>query len=369
MKTVLVTGSQGFIGRNLMAALERQDEVKALSLDRDTPPEEALAALASADVIFHLAGVNRPDDESFFATVNAGFTEELLTSLEEIGRSSVIVFASSIQAELDNPYGRSKKAAEESLFAYSRRTGAPVHVFRLPNVFGTWSRPDYNSVVATFCHRLARGLDITVSDPAREIELVYIDDVVSAFLASAGPDAGESGYVEAGPIFRVQLKDLADAIRDFSNMRTSLMLPDFSQELTGRLYATYLSFLPRDDFAYQPELKKDERGVLAELMKSPCAGQMFVSRTRGGVVRGNHFHDTKVEKFCVLEGDALIRLRGIDEDTPFEYLVSGEEMRVVDIPPGYTHSIENLTENEMVVLFWSSQIFDPDLPDTYFKEV
>jgi UDP-2-acetamido-2,6-beta-L-arabino-hexul-4-ose reductase len=281
----------------------------------------------------------------------------------------LIVLSSSSQAGRDNPYGRSKLAAERALEAYTSRTGTPAVVYRLPGVFGKWCRPDYNSVVATFCHNIARGLPIAISDETRVVELVYVDDVVTQFMTHLDHRAAGVTRGEVRPTFTTSLRELADRIRGFRAMRDTLEVADATDPLTRRLLGTYTSYIPPADLAYTLEQRTDARGTLAELLKSPHFGQMFVSRTRPGVTRGNHYHDLKVEKFCVLEGDAVIRFRPVLGDEVTEHRVSGRDFTVVDIPPGMTHSIENVGTTEMVVLFWASEILDRDRPDTHFSEV
>lgn len=369
-RRILVTGAEGFIGKNLSVALGRLEGVEVLRYDVADDPATLPALLKQADLVYHLAGVNRPRCEEEFRTGNAGLTRTIVAILRETGRKTPLVLSSSTQAGLDNPYGVSKREAEETVFAYGRETGAPVHVYRLTNVFGKWSRPNYNSVVATFCHNIARGLPIAISDPAREVELVYIDDVVAAFLAVLEVEVpGSDAVMTVGPTRRITLAALAELIRRFSDIRGTLVIPDQSDDFAGKLHATYLSYLETDDFRHGLDTRSDSRGSLAELIKSPHFGQMFVSRSHGGVIRGNHYHDTKVEKFCVLQGEAVIRFRHILSEEVIEYRVSGTGWEVVDIPPGYTHAIENLSDGEMIVLFWANQIFDQARPDTHFQEV
>ena len=370
MKTVLVTGSAGFIGKNLVAALKSREDVRLLLFDVNTEPDVLESGLAGADFIYHLAGVNRPKDESEFMTGNAGMTERMLARLVELGRTPTFVLSSSTQAELDNAYGRSKKAAEDAVLTFNNRTGAPVCVYRFPGIFGKWSRPNYNTVVATFCNNIARGLEITVNDPHREIELVYIDDVVAAFLRHLddAPGPARQRY-SVGRIFRVTLGELADRIRRLYAVRETLTVPDLGDDLMKCLYATYQSFLPEDGFSYPVRLNTDNRGWLFELIKSEHFGQIFVSKTLPGITRGNHYHDTKVEKFCVIQGQGVIRFRRIDSDRILEYPVDDRAIQVVDVPPGYTHSIENTGEGEMICLFWANQIFAPGRPDTCFDPV
>jgi len=370
LKKVLITGAAGFIGRNLVAALKRRDDVRLILFDVNTDPAILENGLAEADLVYHLAGVNRPKDESEFLYGNAGLTERMLARLEELDRTPTFVISSSAQAELDNPYGRSKKVAENAVLKFNNRTGAQVCIYRLPGVFGKWSQANYNTVVATFCHNIARGLEIAVNDPDREMELVYIDDVVAAFLRHLdnAPDPALQRY-SVERTFRITLGELADRIRRLHAIRETLTVPDLGDDLMKCLHATYLSFLPEDGFGYPVKLNTDNRGWLFELIKSEHLGQIFVSKTLPGVTRGNHYHDTKVEKFCVIEGQGVIRLRPIDSDRILEYPVDGRAIKVVDIPPGYTHSIENTGGGEMICLFWANQVFDPTKPDTYFDPV
>ena len=384
MQTVLVTGSAGFIGKHLVEALGRRQDVRVVGYDVGNTPEELNRALAEADVVYHLAGVNRPQDPSEYQIGNAGFTEQLCSKLEALERTPLLAMSSSIQAELDNPYGLSKRQAEQVLQAWCQKTGAPSVIFRLKNVFGKWCRPNYNSVTATFCHNIAHDLPITISDPGKELDLVYIDDVVAAFLEvlDGSEDRGQrtegsnTEYREVPRSFKITLGELAARIRSFRDSRTTLVMPSFDDALTRWLYATYLSYLEGADFSYNLDLKTDNRGCLAEFMKSEHFGQIFVSRTKPGITRGNHYHQTKTEKFLVVEGEAVIRFRSVQRSEVrdqrsdvIEYRVSGREFRVVDIPPGYTHSIENVGNTELVVLFWASEVFDPQKPDTFATPV
>ena len=365
---VLVTGSDGFLGRHLCAALERLPQHELLRVNRRTSSAELAAAVAGADAILHCAGVNRAEDPAEFERGNPGFTLSLCDILRENGRHPLFVYASSIQALRDNPYGRSKEAAEEVLRGFAVGAQARVVVHRLSNLFGKWARPNYNCVAATFCHNIARDQPIRIDNESTMIALTHADDVVAAFLVELGRTAPAGFSVaEDLPAHPICLGELARRIRDFRAQRENLLLPDFSDLFTRRLYSMYLSYLPEDAFAYDLLKKSDARGVLSEFLKSPQAGQIFVSRTKPGVTRGNHFHDTKVEKFFVVEGEALIRFRSLNplaEGKVLEYRVSGRDMRVLDIPPGYAHSIENVGSGELVTLFWAVEPFDPARPDT-----
>jgi UDP-2-acetamido-2,6-beta-L-arabino-hexul-4-ose reductase len=369
---VLVTGACGFVGRNLCAALATRDDVSLVSYDVGSSAVLLEQGLREADVVYHLAGVNRPKNPDEFAAVNRDFTKEICDTLVRFGRRPALVLASSIQAELDNPYGQSKRAAEEVMRRFCQQTGARGVVHRFKNLFGKWCRPNYNSVTATFCHNIANGLPIQISDPASEVDLTYIDEVVAALTGELGSGkSGEGGFQFATllPSYRTTLGELAALIESFREHRMTLRLPDFSREFVRALYATYLSYLPSGDFAYALGVRSDARGSLAEFLKSPALGQLFISRTRPGVTRGNHYHHTKTEKFLVVAGAAVIRLRSMSSSEVVELRVSGEEYRVVDIPPGYTHSIENVGSSDLVTLFWASEMFDVNHPDTSAQNV
>lgn len=370
---VVVTGSAGFLGKNLVVALRRRADVHVVEIVRATPHAEREAALARADAVVHLAGVNRPASEAEHEPGNAGITRALCDTLRRLGRAPRIVFASSTRATGDDAYGRSKRAAEQALETYAAQTGAPVAVFRLPNVFGKWCRPHYNSFVATFCHEIARDGMITVDDPDAPVELAYVDDVIAALvdelstpLTLQGPLSTPDGFLRAGPpttrttVGRVKI--LLEQLRD---VRRSLVVPDLSDPFVRRLYATYVSHLDGGALAYQPPLREDRRGFVQELLKSHASGQVFLSRTRPGVTRGGHLHDAKVEKFIVVEGQARIRFRDVATGASIHVEVDGAAPRIVDIPPGHTHDITNTGSGELVTLFWASEIFDPERPDTH----
>lgn len=371
MKNVLVTGADGFIGKNLCAALEQRKDIKILPYDKGNSAQELAEFAACADFVFHLAGVNRPQNVEEFDEGNWGFTMHLLELLAKSNRNIPIAVTSSIQAALDNPYGVSKKKAEEALWEWSRRSGAPVYIYRLPNVFGKWCRPNYNSVVATFCYNIARGLPIQINNPDAELTLVYIDDVVAELISAMEGNLhkDDSGFCYVPRTFKMTLQRLADTIYSFAASRKTLVVPNFENDLERFLYATYISYLPEDDFGYELEMKHDHRGWLAEFIKSKQFGQIFVSRTRPGVTRGNHWHHTKAEKFLVIAGEAIIKFRKIGSSEVIEYRVSGDKLKVVDIPVGYTHSITNIGNTDVITLFWANEIFAPDRPDTYSLEV
>ncbi len=372
MRKVLITGAEGFLGRNLAVHLANREDIQVFLYDQRNTPEQLRQWLAMAGTVFHLAGTNRPKNDDEFEAGNVGLTDLVIRILRESDNNPHLIFSSSIQAALDNSYGVSKRRAEESLARFAGETAARVSIFRLKNIFGKWCRPNYNSVVATFCHNIANDLPIQMSAPLREIQLVYVDDVIQAFIAEMDSPKPRNGMA-VDPVSiasqTLTLGDLAGRITFFRTMQKTLCIPDFSLRFNQQLYATYLSYVPPERWNYAPEVRRDERGDLAELLKSEHSGQLFVSRTLPGVTRGNHYHHTKTEKFIVVAGEGLIRFRRIEDDNILEFPVRGEDYRIVEIPPGYTHSITNTGSTVMVTLFWASELFDPDSPDTYFLPV
>lgn len=364
---ILITGARGFMGKNLRSALTGRcgDAHRLMLLDMPHTEEELLAAAAEADFVFHLAGVNRPTDPADFQKGNADFTRQLLTLLKERGKRPPVLLSSSIQAALENPYGQSKLSAEQAVADYGRETGSAVYLYRLPNVFGKWSRPNYNSAVATFCHNVARGLPITVNDPSVTLRLVYIDDVVEEFLrAMEGQPCREGEWCTVQPVHEVNLGHMAELIQSFPGLRDSLTAPDQSDPLVKKLYATYLSFLPPEDFSRPTVTHADQRGSFTELLHMGSRGQVSLNVSRPHITKGDHWHQTKHEKFIVLQGEGVIRFRKVGDSTVIAYKVSGENLTVVDIPTGYTHSIENTGDTDMLTLMWANEVFDPAHPDT-----
>lgn len=367
---ILITGANGFIGHNLSEWLASRDNCNVLTHLRMDGASKLDEKLAKADIIFHLAGVNRPQHEEEFEVGNVQLTEQICDSLTKLKRATPIIFSSSTQAALENPYGTSKSSAENALRNYADNNDARVSIYRLPGVFGKWSRPNYNTVVATFCHNIARDLPIQISDPHHELSLVYIDDVMQHFIAELDQTQKTGVDMPAiAPVHKISLGALAEQIRSFRQGRETVYAPGFDKPFAHKLYATFLSFLDDKDLSYRLQKRTDPRGSLAEFIKLPSFGQIFVSRTAPGITRGNHYHHTKTEKFLVLEGEAAIRFRHLLTDEVIEYRVRGEDYEVVDIPPGYTHSIENIGTDELVTLFWASEVFDPESPDTYYTPV
>jgi len=376
--SILVTGAAGFIGKNLIVELQNRGYQHILSYDVDTDPGLLESWCSQAEFVFHLAGVNRPENTDEFMAGNFGFTSTLLETLKRQGNTCPVMLSSSIQAALDNLYGRSKKAGEELLFSYGRETGAPVHIYRFPNVFGKWCRPNYNSAVATFCHNIAHDLPITVNDPSVTMQLVYIDDVVEELIAALegrGSQPDDDGYYAVPVVHTITLGKITDLLYGFKETRETLALPDMSDPFTKKLYSTYLSYLPEDAFSYPLVSHADERGSFTEFLKTVHHGQVSVNISRPGITKGNHWHHTKNEKFLVVSGRGVIRFRKVDAGTGsgceeiISCYVSSEKLEVVDIPPGYTHTIENLGEADMVTIMWVNECFDPEHPDTWYLEV
>lgn len=378
---LLVTGAKGFVGKNLLAQLHNikdgkvkkdglTSELTLYEYDMDTNPELLDLYTKDCDFVFHLAGVNRPKDENEFMEGNFGFTSALLQSLKKNGNKAPVLITSSIQAALDNPYGRSKKAGEDLLLDYGRENGVKTLVYRLPNVFGKWCRSNYNSAVATFCHNIANGLSIQINDPNTDMKLVYIDDVVEEFLcALSGQENREGDFCSVPVVHAVKLGEIADLLYSFRESRKTLSVPKLDNPFEKALYSTYLSYLPKDQFSYPLKMNIDERGSFTEIIRTPDRGQFSVNISKPGITKGNHWHHTKNEKFVVVSGKGLIRFRKIGGDEVIDYHVSGENIEVVDIPTGYTHSIVNEGETDLVTFMWCNECFDPDRPDTYFEEV
>ena len=367
---ILVTGAKGFIGKNLVAELRNRKYEGIFEYDRDTDSSLLDEYCKEADFVFHLAGVNRPKEQSEFMEGNFGFTSDLLDSLKKNNNNCPVMISSSIQAELNNPYGESKKAGEDLLFDYGVETGAKVLVYRFPNVFGKWCSHNYNSAVATFCHNIANDLPIQVNDPSVVMNLVYIDDVVDELINSIDGKENKIGsFCEVPVVHTINLGEIADLIYSFKNSRENRSVPNMADAFTKKLYSTYLSYLPENQFSYDLKMNEDQRGSFTEFIKTPDRGQVSVNISKPGITKGNHWHHTKNEKFLVVSGKGVIRFRKIDSEEVIEYFVSGEKMEVVDIPTGYTHNIENLGDTDMVTIMWANESFDPEKPDTYYLEV
>ena len=367
---VLITGSEGFVGKNLVAELKNRGYNDLYLYDRENSIEDLKEWTKDCEFVFHLAGVNRPENEEEFMEGNADLTSQLIELLEKNNNQAPIMLSSSIQAEKDNPYGKSKKAGEDYLIEYSQRNNIPVYIYRFSNLYGKWSRPNYNTVIATFCHNMAHDIPIQVNDPSVEITFQYIDDVVNELI-----NCLEGNPTKSGQFYDVPEKDtrtlgeVAELIQSFKESRQNLEVPNMSDSFTKNLYSTYLSFLPEDNFSYKLKMNEDDRGSFTEFLRSPDRGQVSINVSKPGITKGQHWHHSKNEKFLVVKGNGLIRFRKVDEDKIIEYPVSGDELEVVDIPTGYTHSIVNIGKEEMVTVMWVNEPFNPDNPDTYYLEV
>lgn len=362
---LLITGAGGFIGKNLCAHLRNRNYSELLEYTRDSGPDALNRYAADCDFVFHLAGVNRPDCPEDFAG-NHTFTQALLEALEKRRNKAPVLFASSAQAELENPYGLSKRRAEALLRDYAARTGAKVLIYRLPGIFGKWCRPNYNSVVATFCDAAVNGRTLKVDDPDAKLTLAYIDDVAGALIGALEHEAIRRGdFCEVEPVYRTTVGALAALIASFGESRTQLAVPDMGDALTSKLYSTYVSYLPEDRFSYPLTVHADARGLFAEFLKSENGGQVSVNVSKPGFTKGGHWHHTKIEKILAVSGTGLIRFQRLGGGRLIEYPVFGARPTVIEIPPGYVHTVENTGTDDLVMVIWSSQRFDPQRPDTY----
>lgn len=367
---ILVTGAKGFVGKNLATELKNRGYNDIFEFSRESDPSLLEKYTKECDFVFHLAGVNRPKDENEFMEGNFEFTSQLLGLLKKNGNKAPVLITSSIQAEKDNSYGRSKKIGEDLLFNYSKEANVNVYVYRLPNLFGKWSKPNYNTVVATFCHNIARDLDIQVNNPDAELTLCYIDDVIVEFLkALEGNPTKQNDYCVVPVTHQIKLGELANLIKSFKESRANLSIPNMEEGLTKKLYSTYLSFLPENDFSYDLKMNCDQRGSFTEFIRTPDRGQVSINVSKPGITKGNHWHHTKNEKFLVVSGEGLIRFRKINSNEVVEYKVSGGKLQVIDIPIGYTHSIINVGETDLVTVMWANECYNPEKPDTYYEEV
>jgi UDP-2-acetamido-2,6-beta-L-arabino-hexul-4-ose reductase len=366
---VVITGADGFIGKNLKVRLRELGDVQVASITRDTGQDALASSLATADFVFHLAGVNRPKNEHEFLSGNVHFTERLCAALAGSGRKTPIAYASSTQAKLDNPYGRSKRAAEEILLRHGEETGSRVVVFQLPNVFGKWCRPNYNSAIATFCDQIGRGLPVTINDGAAPLRLVYIDDVVDTFLSLLRGPGTASAYMEVAPVYDTTVGEVVDTLHVFADSRSTLTTARVGTGLTRALYATYVSYLPPDAFSYGVPRHADDRGVFVEMLKTPDCGQFSYFTARPGVTRGEHYHHSKTEKFLVIHGTARFGFRHLESGEMRELVTRGSEARIVETAPGWVHNITNVGDDELIVMLWANEIFDRERPDTVGAKV
>lgn len=380
---ILVTGAQGFVGKNLCAQLNNIKEGKArnyapltisevFEYDINSTEEELEQYCKECDFVFNLAGVNRPQNQEEFMKGNFGFASVLLDTLKKYGNNCPVMISSSIQAELDNPYGESKRAGENLMFAYSKETGAKVLVYRFPNLFGKWCRPNYNSVVATFCNNIANDLPIQVNDPNVLLSLCYIDDVVDELINSLlGKENKNGEFCEVKTVHRVKLGEIVDLLNEFKEQPKTLVIPNIpDNSFAKKLYSTYLSYLPKEKVAFPLKMNVDDRGSFTEMLKTLNNGQVSINISKPGITKGQHWHHTKWEFFIVVAGKGLIQQRKIDTNEVIEFEVSGDKIEAVHMLPGYTHNIINLSQNEnLVTVMWANESFDPNRPDTFFEPV
>jgi len=366
---ILITGADGFIAKNLRVHLMQKEGVQLYLFSKKDSLDMLKAYTLEADFIFHLAGVNRPKDTKEFYEGNRDLTLFLTNVLLEAKKATPIVFSSSTQVELNNDYGKSKKEAEDILLKYADTLDAVLFIYRLSNVFGKFSKPNYNTVIATWCHNIANSLDAVVDDETKELNLLYVDDVIKSFLDTLDALPTKQRYFEVSPVYTKSLGEILSLLYEFKNSRQTLVIPEVGSGFKRALYATYLSFLPKDNFAYDLKGHKDVRGTFYEVLKTKDSGQFSISTTAAGVARGGHYHHTKNEKFIVIKGKALIKLRGILEDDIIKYEVSSDKIKVVEMIPGYTHTLQNIGDEELVLLMWANENFDQNNPDTYVLEV
>jgi len=366
---VLITGASGFVAKNLIAHLAECSDIEILRFTRQDSLESLQSLVAQSEFVFHLAGVNRPTDPQEFQSGNADLTRALCDAVKASGRKIPVLYSSSIQAELDNAYGQSKREAEKVLLELAESYRVPVHIFRLPNVFGKWARPNYNSAVATFCHNITRDLPIQINDPNARISLVYIDDVVSKFIEVMEGKVADDPFVQVEPQYSITVGELAELLYAFRDSRQTLVTERVGQGLVRALYSTYVSYLPPERFTYAVPKYGDPRGTFVEMLKTPDAGQFSYFTAHPGVTRGGHYHHSKTEKFLVIKGKACFRFRHIITGEFYELLTSGDEPEIVETVPGWTHDITNVGSDEMVVMLWANEIFDRQRPDTYARPV
>lgn len=371
---VLITGANGFVGKNLQLHLSERSDVEVSCFTREHNESDLQGLVADVDIVFHLAGINRPEDPAEFKQGNTDLTQSLCEALKASNRKIPVVYSSSIQAAAENPYGDSKRAAEDELLTHADKTGSPVYIYRLPNVFGKWARPNYNSAVATFCHNISQGLSIQINDPSAQINLVYIDDVIASFLQVmdgqlVGSDLVKGGFVEIEQQYLISVGDLADQIQAFKDSRDTLITENVGSGLVRALYSTYVSYLEPKQFSYQVPKYGDERGVFVEMLKTKDAGQFSFFTAHPGITRGGHYHHSKTEKFLVIKGKACFRFRHMMTGEFYELHTNGEQPEIVETVTGWTHDITNVGDDEMVVMLWANEIFDRENPDTFAKPV
>ncbi len=362
-RKILVTGANGFIGKNLVTRLKEMPDIKVTSFNRDCKLSDLSELVENADFIFHLAGVNRPTNVDEFNSINIGLTDILCKAIGNSGRNIPLVFASSVQTDLNNPYGHSKLAAESILESLARDKGNTVCIYRLPGVFGKWARPNYNSVVATFCHNIARDLPVRIDNSEVVLKLAYIDDVVHKFLKVLGDSRVGLHRGEIEKIYSISLGELVQKLNTFKKNRTSFLIEHVGIGLIRALYSTYISYLPSEQFVYDLPQHQDDRGVFVEMLKTPDCGQFSFFTVHPGVTRGSHYHHTKTEKFLIVKGSALMKFRHLITGEISEISISADRPQVVDSIPGWAHDITNIGDEEAIIMLWANEIFDRDHPD------
>jgi UDP-2-acetamido-2,6-beta-L-arabino-hexul-4-ose reductase len=367
---ILVTGSKGFIAKNLISELRNRNFLDIYEFHKDSTSEDLVRYTNECDFVFHLAGVNRPTDSKEFILGNVDLTSTLLNLLKKNKKKPPILLASSIQASLNNPYGMSKKAGEDLLINFEKEFGNKALIYRFENVFGKWCKPNYNSVIATFSHNLSRNLPIVINNDQAELNLIYIDDVINELINALSGNGNYNGqFYQVQPVYSVRLGFIVQLLNEFKDSRLKKGIPNTFDGFSKKLYSTYLSYIPETDLKYELKMNSDHRGSFTEFLKTTDRGQVSINISKPGIVKGNHWHHTKNEKFLVVSGHGVIRLRKIDEETIIEYHVSGSKLEVVDIPPGYTHNIENLGKSDMVTVMWANEAFDSNRPDTIYLGV
>jgi UDP-2-acetamido-2,6-beta-L-arabino-hexul-4-ose reductase len=366
---VLVTGANGFIGKNFCWRLRELGTIEVLSISRNSSSTDLATAINNCDFVFHLAGINRPQTTEEFDEGNRGFTEVLCAALSATNKAIPIAYTSSTQATLDNPYGNSKLAAEQTIANYSQSTGAKTFIYRLPNVFGKWCKPNYNSAVATFCYNITRGLPIVINNPIAPLQLVYIDDVIDGFIELLNNTTVDSGFREISPVYETTVGEVAGYIQSFKDSRNTLITEKVGTGLVRALYSTYVSYLPTDSFSYKVPKYEDPRGAFVEMLKTTDAGQFSFFTAHPGITRGEHYHHTKTEKFLVIKGKAHFGFRNMNTNETYEIITNGDEPEIVETVPGWTHNITNIGDEEMIVMLWANEIFDRAKPDTIAQKV
>lgn len=366
---VLITGANGFVAKNLLVHLSENDDIEVVKFTRQNNLSDLDTLVTDVDFVFHLAGVNRPETDVGFIEGNTDLTRLLCEACSKTGRSIPILYSSSIQAALDNPYGKSKLEGEKEVESYSKINHSSIYIFRLPNVFGKWSRPNYNSVVATFCNNIANDLPIRIDDPSNLVSLVHVDDVVRRFISILDGANEDVTFCQIFPVYEITIGGLAEKIQAFKDSRENLVTGPVGNGLERALHSTYLSYLKPEQFSYSLTKHGDERGVFVEMLKTKDSGQFSFFTAHPGITRGGHYHHTKTEKFLVLKGEALFKFRHVVTDEYYELKTNGNEPKIVETVPGWTHDITNIGNDEMVVMLWANEIFDRNSPDTYAKPI